>query len=383
MKLSRIIALLVASAALTAGACLYAAPTVIITIDVESNSGSTLPDQIETTCPGGTPCGLMEIAHTLQQRQIAGTFFLNVYEYRRWGEDVMRGIVQKLQIAGQDVALHTHPQWTNDPNRNGMHQYSLEEQTSIVRDGVRLLSAWSGHPVVAHRAGDYAADERTLKALEANGVHVDSSLFWGHPKSQLAQQGLPRNLPSYRGKVLEIPVTVYERRERPRLFGDISPPLSRIQKVDVDWLLDEEEAKAAVDAVVRADLPFLVVFLHSFSFLAANTSDGAPVANRKSQPILAAILDRVAEKRLLIVTMRDLASGNEGLAPPQSPDVVPVVDVRVSPQRYLWHALRARETRVLMAVGTAFALLLAIAAFLVARIWNGKPKSDLATGQHL
>ena len=223
---SRNAALLVASAALTVGAWASAAPTVIVTIDVESHPRVALQDQIETTCQGGSACGLMEIARMLQQRQIAGTFFLNVYEYRKLGEPAMRSIVDKLQGAGQDVALHTHPHWAYDPDRNGMHQYSLEEQTSIVRDGIRLLSAWSGRPVVAHRAGDYAADERTLRALEANGVRVDSSLFWGHPSSLLTELGLPRNLPSSWGKLLEIPVTVYERRELPRYFGDIAPPLS-------------------------------------------------------------------------------------------------------------------------------------------------------------
>jgi hypothetical protein len=209
--------------ALSAGAAVIiataspAATRVILTVDVESIDAHSLPDQVDTVCQDGSACGLMEIARMQRERKLSGTFFLNVYEHRRWGEGKMREIVEKLQASGQDVALHTHPQWAYDQKRNGMHQYSLEEQTSIIRDGVRLLSAWSGHPVVAHRAGDYAADQRTLKALETNGLRVDSSLFWGHPHSQLTELGLPRNLPSSWGKLLQIPVTVYERKERPRL----------------------------------------------------------------------------------------------------------------------------------------------------------------------
>lgn len=350
-----------------------AATRVIVTVDVESGGGYSLPDQIDTVCQDGAGCGLMEIARMQRERKLAGTFLLNVYEHRTWGEGKMREIVEKLQASGQDLALHTHPQWAYDPTRNGMHQYTLEEQTSIIRDGVRLLSLWSGHPVVAHRAGDYAADERTLRALEANGLRVDSSLFWGHPKSQLAELGLPRNLPSAWGKLLQVPVTVYERKERPRLFSGIAPALSSIRKIDVNWFVNEEEAKAAIDAVVEADLPFLVVFLHSFTFLAGRTNDGVPVANRQAQAIFSAILDRIAEKHLPVVTMRDLAAGKEAISVHRRADVVPVVDVQVSLPRYLWHAWRTRKASVLVATGAALISIFVLAALAFARIRKVKP----------
>jgi hypothetical protein len=350
-----------------------AATRVILTIDVESIDGYSLPEQVDTVCQTGSACGLMEIARMQRERKFSGTFFLNVYEHRIWGEGKMREIVQKLQASGQDVALHTHPQWAYDPNRNGMHQYSLEEQTSIIRDGARLLSVWTGHPVLAHRAGDYAADERTLKALEANGLRVDSSLFWGHRHSQLTELGLPRNLPSSWGKLLQIPVTVYERNERPRLFTSIAPPLSSIRKIDVNWFLDETEARAAIDAVVDADLPFLVVFLHSFTFLAARNSDGAPVANRQAQAIFSAILDRIVERQLRVVTMRDLAVADMVVSTHPGADVVPVVDVHVSLPRYLWRAWRTGNARVLAATGAALISLFVLAALAFARIRNVKP----------
>ena len=334
---------LCASAAVLMATASAAATRVIVTVDVESGGGYSLPDQVDTVCQDGSACGLMEIARMQSDRKLAGTFLLNVFEHRAWGEGKMREIVEKLQAAGQDLGLHTHPQWAYDAARNGMHQYTLEEQISIIREGTRLLSRWTRQPVVAHRAGDYAADESTLKALEVNGLRVDSSLFWGHPHSKLAELGLPRNLPSYSGKLLQIPVTVYERKERPDLFTGIAPPLSSIRKIDVDWFVDEKEAKAAIDAVVEADLPFLVVFLHSFTFLARPTTNGVPVANRRAQAIFSAMLDRIAEKRLPVVTMRELAAAGYGTtSAPRSADVVPVVDVQVSLVRYLWHAWRTR-----------------------------------------
>lgn len=369
---TRVIALC-ASAAILMGTACAAATRVIVTVDVESGGGYSLPDQVDTVCQDGAACGLMEIARMQRERKLSGTFLLNVYEYRAWGEGKMREIVEKLQVSGQDLGLHTHPGWAYDPARNGMREYNLEEQTSIIREGIRLLSLWSGRPVVVHRAGDYAADERTLKALEANGLRVDSSLFWGHPESRLTELGLPRNLPSSWGKLLQIPVTVYERKERPRLFSGVAPALSSIRKIDVNWFVDEQEAKAAIDAVVDADLPFLVVFLHSFTFLTGRTNDGVPVANRQAQAIFSAILDRIAEKHLRVVTMHDLAAGNREISAHQGADVVPVVDVQVSVPRYLWHAWRTREASVLIAIGAALISIFVLAALAFARMRKVKP----------
>ena len=120
---------------------------VVFTVDVESNETFQLPDQLDAMCKDGSACGLMEIARLLEERGWSGTFFLNVFEHRQWGETTMRNLAVRLQAAGQDVALHTHPQWGYDPARSFMNQYSLDEQTAIVRDGVRLLQTWTGRPV--------------------------------------------------------------------------------------------------------------------------------------------------------------------------------------------------------------------------------------------
>lgn len=366
-QLSRVLCPLLVGAAMLVATATAAAPRVIFTVDVESGGGYWLPEQVDAVCQGGSACGLMELARMLSERKLSATFYLNVYEHRRWGEGRMREIVEKLQSAGQDVALHTHPQWAYDPNRNGMNQYSLEEQTAIIRDGVGLLSKWSGLPVVAHRTGDYAADERTLTALEVNGVRVDSSLFWGHPHCRLNDLGLARNLPSIRGKLLEIPVTIYERSERPGLLSRIAPPLPSIRKIDADWLMSAEETKMAMDAVVEANLPYLVVFLHSFTLISGTSSDGVPVLNRRAQAVLSVILDRVAEKRLPVVTMRDVAVEKATVAAKPGPDLVPVVSVEVDLPRYLWHALRARERSVLIVTAVASVTLLAVVVLVVVR----------------
>jgi hypothetical protein len=278
----------------------------------------------------------------------------------------MRRIAEELQSAGQDVGLHTHPQWAYDPARNGMDQYTLDEQTAIIRDGVRLLSEWTGRAVVAHRAGDYAADERTLEALRTNGIKVDSSLFFGRPSSALNELALPRNLVSSPGGMIEVPVSVYLRDERPRFLATHFPSVTSIRKVDCDWLEDEDTARAVIDSLVSADPQFIVVFLHSFSFTAGKEATGRAIENRHSRRILEAILDRVKEKGLEVVTMRDIAA-----APPPitsaRPDVLPIVTTKVPIYRYAWHWWHFHRTpgKRALALASGFAGLVVLAVIVV------------------
>lgn len=333
-----------------------AAPRVFFTIDVESNEMFTLPEQVDAVCKDGSTCGLMEIVRMLQERGWAGTFFLNVYEYRRWEEAAMRDITVKLQSAGQDVALHTHPQWAYDPSRWAMFGYNLDEQTTIIHDGVRLLEAWTGRPVVAHRAGAYTADQHTLEALERNGIRVDSSLFWEHPWSHLNGLGLPRNLPSTWGQLIQIPVTVYQREGRPALFADFLSPATSIRKIDPNWFLNKEEAISAIDAVIDADLPLLVVFLHSFSFMEGQGDGGVPLADRHPRDLFRAILDHIAEKRLPVMTMRDLAESETLPAISPDRDVIPRVTVRMDLHRYFLYRLKTAGTGALGVGAVVFTL---------------------------
>ena len=332
-------------------------PVVVFTVDVESRSPLLLPDQIDTLCADGKPCGLREISRLLRDRGWPATFFLNVYEHREWGEEAMRRIVGLLQDAGHDVALHTHPQWIYDANRWAMHDYSLDEQTAIVRDGVQLLERWTGQPVVAHRAGAYAADERTLQALERNGITLDSSVFWQHPNTRLDGIGLPRNQPGQYRRVRQIPVTAYQREDRPALLGRFVSPAVSTRKIDPDWFVTADEARQAIDAVIAADVPVIVVFMHSFSLMTESADGGRPHSRPHSREMFQVIVDHIARKKLRVATMRDLAGERTGPVATGRADIVPRVTVPVDPSRYLWRRIKVLDrTSLTAATAAAFAL---------------------------
>jgi hypothetical protein len=353
------------------GDATQASPALLVTIDVESSESLSLPAQVDAACESSVPCGPMQIAKILNSRGFAGSFFLNVYEYKAWGEDRLRSIAVQLQNAGQDVALHTHPQWIYDAKRPYMYSYSADDQNRIIADGVRLLRSWTGQPVVAHRAGAYSANMDTIAALANNGILLDSSLFFGHPESKLNGLGLPNNLPAKIGDVIEIPVTVYKRHERPALFGSIAPPFIAIGKVDVNSIQSEIEARAAMDALVDANPPVIVVFLHSFSLIDPPRNAKDPLrTNALAMSNFSALLDEASKRQLRGTTARELVANRVGLVANGRRDLIPEVKFTVPLLKYLVRILRSQGAKTPLRIGivtVASAIALSLALLVIRR----------------
>lgn len=366
MRASSAIAIIVAWTLATAAPAAGATrPRVIVTIDVESNEQYSLPEQVDAVCEG-TPCGVMEIARQLQARGWSGTFFLNVYEHTHWGADTLKDIARRLQNLGQDVELHTHPQDAYDRARWGMHQYSLDEQTAIVRDGVRLLESWIGQAVVAHRAGAYSANEDTLTAIERSGILLDSSVFWQNENNHFGSIPFLRNRPTLRGRLLEIPITVYERDDVPGWLTGFAPPSTSVRKIDADWLITESEMRSAIDQIVSSQPPTLVLFLHSFSLMSEKPVGGKPLLDRHSVDMFGGMLDRVAAASLPVVSMRSLAV-EDVVREATGDDVVPRVILPVSTSVYAWHWIKIVDRRVVIVGLALFAALIVWALVALAR----------------
>ncbi len=176
--------------------------------------------------------------------------FLNVYESKKWEKEGFGRICDNICKRGFDVQLHTHPYWMYDVNREHMHEYSLEEQKTIIKDGIQLLSYYTNEKPVAHRAGAYGANKDTIEALRQNGVKYDFSMFYGHPncKINLCINKLQKNR-----QIIEMPVTVLKNNDL-------------LTKFDVDWLVEDDLLKALY-LLKKSSLNVVTLFLHSYSFL--------------------------------------------------------------------------------------------------------------------
>lgn len=168
---------------------------VFITIDTEYSSGlytgpgaADRADNYARSITCNTSQGPAGITHKLDLLAAHGqkaVFFVDPMPALVWGVAAIEDIVGPVIAAGQDVQLHCHTEWlalAGDANplpskatgRN-LADFTFEDQCAIL-DYARTTLVAAGAPVpVAFRAGNYGADDNTLRALVSLGISYDSS----------------------------------------------------------------------------------------------------------------------------------------------------------------------------------------------------------------
>jgi len=249
--------------------------------------------------------GVYEIANDLSAQGLRGVYFLDVHGAACYGEGRYVEMCDRLQSKGHSIQLHTHPDQMYDPRRRHMHEYSIEEQTNIILEGIGLLKKWTGKTPIAHRAGRYGANEDTLKALNINGIHLDSSFFYGRADCKLSFNR--SNDPIMSCGVWEIPVTVVP--EPVEKLGMRFPRWTRkfwrnFAKLDVNGMSGQQLCQAVME--VWGKTPFVVIFLHSFSFIRRNPTGF--VLDREAVDSFRSLLRMLADEQLAVATFEEVAT---------------------------------------------------------------------------
>ncbi|MFL0357668.1 hypothetical protein ACI5KX_14490 [Erythrobacter sp. GH1-10] len=168
---------------------------VFITIDTEYSSGL-----VDDLGPAGraenyarsiaclTPDGPAGITHKLELLERYGqkaVFFVDPMPALVWGVAAIEDVVAPILEAGQDVQLHCHTEWlaiAGDANplaskRTGtnLFDFPLDEQAAILEYARDTLVAAGAPAPVAFRAGNYGANDDTLRALADLDIAYDSS----------------------------------------------------------------------------------------------------------------------------------------------------------------------------------------------------------------
>lgn len=215
-----------------------------LTFDVEvwcpswNGLDDAFPAAFERYVFGQSWHGAFALPRTLQiltDHGLQGVFFVEPLFALRFGGQHLRTITHLIQDAGHDVQLHLHPEWVDeirppllpDVSRKRQHltHYSLDEQTALIQAARHTLEAATGTTLHAFRAGSYAVNADTFKALQRAGLQVDSSLNVAFDHSAGSIDAGRFGRVQRFGDVVSYPVTTFRdgfRRQRPLQVGACS-----------------------------------------------------------------------------------------------------------------------------------------------------------------
>lgn len=165
-----------------------------ITIDTEYDFGFTRrlgagsrADNFARSIACHTPSGEVGIAYQMdrfERHGLKAVFFVDPMPALLWGTAAIEDVVGPIIARGHDVQLHIHTEWLDlagsaNPvgTRTGMNikDFAFEDQC-VLLDYARSVLVAAGAPApVAFRAGNYGANDETLRALAHLGIAWDTS----------------------------------------------------------------------------------------------------------------------------------------------------------------------------------------------------------------
>lgn len=207
---------------------------VFFTTDVEiwcngwSDLDKKFPNAFRQHIYGTTPKGDFGLPYqmrVLNDHGLKGVFFVEPLFALRFGTQPLAEVIGLINDARHEVQLHLHTEWVDElqqslfagvsEKRQHLFHYSLAEQTTLIKEGIRLIKEAGASDINAFRAGSFGFNADTMSALAANGIPFDSSY-------NASQYGLESGVapgvtvvePLLWNGVVEIPMTVFNDQTR-------------------------------------------------------------------------------------------------------------------------------------------------------------------------
>lgn len=243
----------------------------MITVDTELSAlfhqrGMAPHDNFASSILGRCPAGEFGIGWQMDQMERSGNtgvFFVDPLPALVYGEQIIADIVGPIVERGHEVQLHIHSEWLewapNSPvdGRQGRNigDFSLDDQIILLRLASDLLQRAGAPAPIAMRAGNFGANDDTLRAAAHIGLHYDSSFNAAFAGTACAIAIDRQQIdPVERLGIIEIPVSGLE--DRPGSFRAVQV-----------CAVSSREMRAALRHAAAQRQPIFMTVTHSFEML--------------------------------------------------------------------------------------------------------------------
>jgi len=226
----------------------------------------------------------------LNAHGLRGVFFVEALCAYLGDGDIVKRIIEPVLQNGHEVQLHLHTEWLNwvkvDPveGRRGdnIFDFSVDDQRRLLELGLEALVRAGAPRPTAFRAGNYGANNDTLRALHGLSVRYDTSyneaFLAGDCRIECAE---PLYQPSLLDGVIEVPITSFE--DYP---GHTRPlQLTAASAAELSWVIDDSVSKRR---------PSVVIVSHSFELLNRKRGRANRLLVRRFDDLCAALQHRRA-----------------------------------------------------------------------------------------
>lgn len=248
----------------------------LITVDTEALPKRASHDHVTRLMwgrHGKGVAGIGEMCEIGDEFNAKHVFFVDLcgaYSYL----DETREVVRWLDAQGQDVQLHTHPEYLPESfwaehglasRPQYMNQYADDARAKfVIRHFGEEISKVTGKPLRAFRAGSFRWNASSIRALKSLDIPLSFNNSTCAVHSGQCPYSEPTNLPyAWSNGIIEVPTT--EKRILPKVGKDewwarLTYPESSYFKFRPWW------GKLLLDAISGSP-SFAVFLLHSWSLL--------------------------------------------------------------------------------------------------------------------
>jgi hypothetical protein len=249
---------------------------VLITVDTELSSslhrrGHTLGDNFSSSILGRCKQGEFGIAWQMDRLEasgLKGVFFIDPLPALVYGENVIADIVAPIIARHHEVQLHIHTEWlewaktspVDGRQGRNLADFTLDDQILLLTLAADLLQRAGAPRATAFRAGNFGANDDSLRALAKIGLRWDSSVnasfLTGPCKINISAEQID---PIECHGVIELPVSgIYDR-----------PGQMRPAQI---CALSSREMRAALYHAAKEQQDRFVIVTHSFEMLSRDRS---------------------------------------------------------------------------------------------------------------